>query len=66
MRIMLTGMLENGGCDRKQSESAVETLLLDLCELLLPYVLIPVIHETCLFLLLAITKSKKGLSRYTN
>ena len=56
---MLTDMPEKGGCGEKQSESVVETLLLNLCQLLLPYLLIPVSLGTSLFLVPAIVDSRR-------
>ena len=41
-------------------ESAVEKLLLDLCELPLPHVLTPVSHGTSLLLVLAIVDPRRG------
>lgn len=59
MKIMLTDMLEDGGCEGKEPKSAVELLLLDLCELLLPYALVPISPETWLFLVLTVISSRK-------
>lgn len=65
MEIMLADKLENGGCERKTSESAVKILSLGLCELLLPHVLIQVSRGTSLFNTRH-SRPEKGVPRCTN
>ena len=66
MKMMLADMLGNGRCVGSTSKPAVETLLLDPCELLLPHKLARVRLGASKSLVLAIMNSRKEPSRYPN